>query len=90
MDNKDASEKLLEEFEKMLEEQEEDFGFYYPIYPGMEDLEYPDEDNEEEPPPLPKKVTCEHKNKKNIVTMTMDFWVCDDCGEDWDNENESK
>jgi hypothetical protein len=45
--------KLLAEFEKMLEEEEEDdFGFYQiPMFPEPEDLEYP-----EEPPPIPKKV----------------------------------
>ena len=51
---------LLAEFEKMLEEDEEDeddFGFYrIPMYPSWEDLEYPDE-----PPPIPKEAMKEEK-----------------------------
>lgn len=77
--------KLLEEFEKMLEEKDDDdFGFFIPgnqlNYPSEEDLEYPDE-----PPPLPKEVECKHKNRKKVViSANLKYWLCKDCGADWD------
>lgn len=86
-------EELLKEFEKMLgsmdEEEEDDFGHYFPPsfvnYPGIKDLEYPEEDKEkqEEQPPIPKKATCKHEKKKKVwIGNNLKFWVCESCKED--------
>lgn len=76
--------KLLAEFEKMLgEDQDEgDFGFYYPT---PEDLEYP-----EEPPPIPKEALetkeqkkCWHRKwKKVYYTHNKAYKMCVDCKKD--------
>lgn len=56
----DEIDELLAEFEKMLEDDDDDcddFGLYgLPKFPRQEDLEYPDE-----PPPIPKEVIKELK-----------------------------
>jgi hypothetical protein len=88
-------EKLLKEFEKMLgssdshDDDDDDFGHYFPPhfvnYPTDKDLKYPDkkEKQNNEPPPIPKKSLCEHKNKKKvIVSANLKFWVCEDCKKD--------
>lgn len=85
-DRKTDEEKLLEEFEKMLEQ--EDFStfdpdFNYPVFPDSLDLEYP-----EEPPPIPKKAKkekdgCKHeKTKKVYYTQNKAYIMCLKCKAD--------
>ena len=83
----EEQQKLLEEFEKMLnetQEDQEDFGFFDPSYPSYEDLEYP-----EFPPVIEKKgeekKECEHENKYlNKPIGNMQYWYCPDCKEEVD------
>jgi len=53
----------------------------YPMIPGLEDLEFPDE-----PPPVPKKDSkgkCVHKKTKKVFyTNTKAYKMCIDCKED--------
>ena len=85
----DAEKKLLEEFEAMLNESDDqdDFGYFnpnfiYPYYPNDDDLEYPDE-----PPPIPKealkKDKCDHKETKKVyISNTMAYIMCKACKAD--------
>jgi len=67
--------KLLEEFERMLEEDSSPFK-----YPLLEDLEYPDS---EEPPPIPEEVECKHLEKeKVIISNNLKYWLCKKCKKD--------
>jgi len=89
----DEQDELLLEFEKMLEEIDdeeeydpsEDFTLFdlesLPYWPNEEELEYPEESDS--PPPVPKKVICKHKNKREASVSDFDlFWYCPDCKED--------
>lgn len=63
---------LLDAFEKMLEDDEEDFGYYgIPKYPNKQDLNYPDE-----PPPIPKearkKIKCDCGTFKTYGKVPLD------------------
>ena len=85
-DKKTDEEKLLEEFEKMLNDQE-DFGTYdsdfvYPVFPDFEDLEYPEyppviEDDEDDDD------KCKHKKTKKVFYTDMKAYImCVDCKAD--------
>ena len=85
----DAEKKLLEEFEAMLNESDDqdDFGYFdpdfiYPAFPDSSDLELPDE-----PPPIPKealkKDKCEHKETKKVYITNMTAYImCKSCKAD--------
>lgn len=71
--------RLMDEFEKMLnsnDDEQDDFEWYQP---SDADLIYPDE-----PPPIPKEaLECLHENKKYIViSINMKYWFCPDCKEE--------
>jgi len=85
---KEEEQELLRQFEEMLKEDSDDeleltdFAYYNQVkYPDNEDLDYPEE--KDEPPPLPKKVTCAHKKKKKvIISHNLKYWYCPDCKAD--------
>ena len=59
------------------------------LYVTDSDLECVNKDAE--PPPVPGKKKCEHKNAyKNIISRTLQFWVCPDCKQEIENPNKSK
>lgn len=80
MSNSLSEKELLEEFEKILNENDDDddFGFFCPAMPPDKDLEYPDE----EPPPVPKEVKCDHKDRYINEAGGKKFYVCPDCKAD--------
>jgi len=87
-------EELLKEFEKMLgsmdeDDDEDDFGHYFPPsfvnYPGVKDLEYPEEKKKkaDEPPPIPEEAKCKHsKKKKVVISANLKYWYCPSCKAD--------
>lgn len=92
--NDEEHKRLMDELQRYLdeggfnfsEEEQEDFGYYYPGYDTWDDTDSSSVSNSETPPPVPKEARvrqCKHERIEKRYLINSHFYICLDCKKDF-------